>query len=412
MYTDAYISVRSFINKLNRDRIYTFSATSAFFLILSIFPFLILLLGLVQYTPLTEEFLLERIEDMVPELIFPVIESIVSEIYGNTGGTVVFVSALGTIWSASKGIMSIIRGINLCFNIDDKRNYFTVRLMSCAYTVIFAIALAFMLVMLVFGASLYNAVIKQIGPLYTVIAFFLKHRFIISIAVITLLLAVMYVFLPAKRNKFLDMLPGAFIAAVAISCFSALLSLYVKFFPNFSLVYGSLTSFILLMLWIYFIMYIVFLGGEVSHFFKIFMEMLKVKRQRNKALKYEAKMETKQLKINEKTMRHALKKQQKKNGGDGHAGDTQVFSDGSSDTVFRKPASGRETYESTPDATQVISRKTINSGLSKIEAEKQAESGSPVNRGDDEREHVKELFGDMDSVSDEEIDETKFIRKL
>ena len=401
MYTDAYISVRSFINKLNRDRIYTFSATSAFFLILSIFPFLILLLGLVQYTPLTEEFLLERIEDIFPELIYPVIESIVNEIYDNTGGTVVLVSAIGTIWSASKGIMSIIRGINLCFNIDDKRNYFTVRLMSCAYTVIFAIALAFMLIVLVFGATLYNVVIKQLGALYTVIAFFLKHRFIIAIVVLTLLLAVMYTFLPAKRNKFLNMIPGAFVAAAAISGFSALLSLYVKFFPNFSVVYGSLTSFILLMLWIYFIMYIVFLGGEVSHFFNIFMNMLKVKHQRNKALKYEAKMETKQLKINEKTMRHAMKKQQKKGGG--HANDTQYFSGNTADAPRTRSSSVRATSEQTPDATQVISREEINSGAAEMKNKDQYT---------DERESVKDLFGDMDSSSDDEIDETRFIRKL
>lgn len=380
MYTDAYISVRSFISKLSRDRVYTFSATSAFFLILSIFPFIILLLALVQYTPLTEEFLLNRIEDVFPELIYPVIESIVNEIYDNTGGTVVLISAIGTIWSASKGIMSIIRGINLCFNIDDKRNYFTVRILSCAYTVIFAIALAFMLIMLVFGATIYNVVIKRIGILYEFFAFVLKHRFIISVVILSLLLGAVYTFLPAKRNHFLYMLPGAVLASLAISGFSTLLSLYVNFFPNFSLVYGSLTSFILLMLWIYFIMYIVFLGAEASHFFRVFLEMRKLKRQRNKALKYEAKMETKQLKLKEKTLRQKRKK-----------GETYTEATGSDSRIYTSPADERETAA---DATQVLSSRN---GWGKKE----------------ERGSVQELFKDMDNVpDDDDIDETKFIRRL
>ncbi len=308
--------MKSFFQKIGRDKVYNYSASSAFFIILSIFPFLILILSIVQYTPLTEEFLLERFEFFLPPALFPLFQQIIEEIYSNTWATtLILVSAVAVLWSASKGIMAMIRGINVCFNIKDKRNWFRVRLQSCLYTFVFFIAFVLTMILLVFGKTIYEALIAQSGELekfFSIILFIVRKRFVISLAILTLIFMLIYTFFPAKNNRFLQMFPGAVIAAGAWIGLSELLSLYVKFFPNFSYTYGSLTTFVLLMLYLYFGLYIIFVCAEINHFFKSWIESIAIKRKRKKSMKYENTIERKQVRYETKKMKKEEKEELKR----------------------------------------------------------------------------------------------------
>ena len=296
MYTDAYLSIKSFLDKISRDRIYTFSATAVFFLILSVFPFLILLLTVLQYTPLTQEFLIDRIQYALPEIIAPIVVGMINELYNTTAGAaLILISALGAIWSASRGIMVVLRGVNVCFNINDKRNYFTVRVWSCFYVLVAFLMLIFALGFIAFGTSVYAAIKPYLGPLGALIHFVVSQRFPISIVVLTLIFMLLYKFFPAKHQKFFRMFPGAALAAVGWVLLSLLLSLYAKYFPNFTYTYGSITAIIVVMLYLYFAMYILFVCAELNFFMNIWFEMRYRKRLRNKARRYEQKMETRRL---------------------------------------------------------------------------------------------------------------------
>ena len=304
MIKEISLFVKSFLAKLRRDRIYNYAASSAFFIILSIFPFLILMITLMQYTPITEEFMLSLLEDFVQDPLYTILVQIIQEIYSTTAGAgVVFISALGALWSSSKGIMSMVRGLNGCFNIEDKRNYFHLRLLSCVYTIIMVIVLVFSLVLLLFGSTLYGLIRQYSAPVYTVLKFILRHSVFISVVLLTLLFAAMFCFLPAKSNRFFYMLPGAFGAAIAWILLSNILGLYVNLSPSFSYTYGSLTSFILVMLYLYFGMYIVFIAAEANQFFRLWIEKLLIRHRRKKALKYDAKMEARKQKEETKRLK-------------------------------------------------------------------------------------------------------------
>lgn len=304
MFTEVKLFVKSFIAKLRRDRIYNYAASSAFFIILSIFPFLILLITLMQYTPITKDFLMGILEDFVQDPMYTILSQILEEIYSTTAGAgVVLISALGALWSSSKGIMSMIRGLNSCFNIEDKRNYFQLRLLSCVYTVAMLIVMVFSLFLLLFGSTIYNLLHEYSIPLYTFFRFILKHSVFISAILLTALFTALFTLLPARKNNFLYMLPGAFVAAIAWMILSKILGLYVNLSPSFTYTYGSLTSFILVMLYLYFGMYIIFLAAELSQFFKLWLERLALRRRRKKALKYDRKMFAKQKKAQTKQLK-------------------------------------------------------------------------------------------------------------
>ena len=316
MFTNAYLFIKSFFRKIGKDRVYNYSASSAFFMILSIFPFLILTATIIKYTPLTEEFVIARFEFLLPDAIFPLIRQITEEIFSNTAGTtLILVSALGVIWSASKGVMSMIRGINTCFNINDKRNWVRVRLLSCLYTVVFIVAFILILILLVFGSILYNALsgyFVNISKFLSIVLFILRRRVIIAFIFLTLLFMLIYSRFPATKNKFLQMFPGAVLASGAFVGLSELLSVYVKRSPTFSYTYGSLTTFILLMLYLYFGMYIIFICAEINFYFKSWLLSEAAKRKRRKAMKYEASAERKQEKYETKKLKKEEKEELKR----------------------------------------------------------------------------------------------------
>ena len=77
--------------------------------------------------------------------------------------------------------------------------------------------------------------------------------------------AVLYMMLPNRKTTFVDQLPGALFSAVAWYLFSFGFSIYIEYTRAYTM-YGSLTTLMLFMFWLYFVMYIVLIGVEINHF--------------------------------------------------------------------------------------------------------------------------------------------------
>ena len=73
-----------------------------------------------------------------------------------------------------------------------------------------------------------------------------------------------YKFLPNHIVQLKVQLMGAAFSAVGWMIVSWIFSVYLNIFKGFSSMYGSLTTIVLIMLWLYFCMYILLLGGEVN----------------------------------------------------------------------------------------------------------------------------------------------------
>ena len=142
-----------FSKKVIRDAVTAYSGEAALYIIISLFPFLMFLLTLLKYLPFTQEELLIVLSRFVPNNIFSYIESLVEELY-TTSGTVLSITIVLALWSASRGILTVYRGLNSVYGIDETRNYFFLRLKSMLYTLVLCI----MLIMLLGGnRSAYTA---------------------------------------------------------------------------------------------------------------------------------------------------------------------------------------------------------------------------------------------------------------
>ena len=269
--------VRTFVKKCKTDNISAYAAQSAFFIILSIIPFLMLFISLLQYTPVTKGMLMITVDRLMPDYITPLLISMIEEIYTKNVG-LASASAIAAIWASAKGIQYLSRGLNGVYDIMETRNYFVLRARAILYTLVLVAAIVLALTLLVFGNSIQGLLTEHLPVVARLTQVILRLRSLIMLAVFSLFFALLFKVLPNRRAAIRSQLPGSVLCAVAWSVFSYGLSVYVDEFNGLSM-YGSLTTIVLLMLWMYFCMYIVLICGELNN---IYEEWWKEKQKQKK----------------------------------------------------------------------------------------------------------------------------------
>lgn len=238
-----------------------YSANASFFIILSAFPAIMLLLGLIQYTPITKDALLRGLEYVIPEVLEPLVSGIIEDLYTKASGALISITAISALWSASRGMLSILNGINAVYKLEENRGYFARRFIAVFYMLGFVISLVLTLLLNVFGNNIVDLLRKHLPELAGFGAFFINFRVIIIAVALTLCFMLIFKIFPNRKAAFARQLPGAAISAMGWLLFSTAFSIYVDNFGNYSYFYGSLAVIVIAMLWIYICIYILFIGA-------------------------------------------------------------------------------------------------------------------------------------------------------
>ena len=220
---------------------------ACFFMVLSLFPALVLVLGILRFTALEAADLMVLAAGFLPDALEVPAWELVSGVYRQSPPALLPLSALTALWSAGRGVYGLQRGLDAVYGVEDRRGWLSRRLASAVYTLFFIAALVLTLVLHVFLEG------RLVG-------------FFLLAAGQTGLFCAMYVFLPGQRRGFSESLPGALLASGGWMAFSALFSLYVEHFSGLANVYGSVYALALGMLWLYGCVSILFYGGVLNRY--------------------------------------------------------------------------------------------------------------------------------------------------
>lgn len=255
------------IEIVNSHHTGAYAAQAAYFFVLSLIPIIVLLITMVQFTNVTQEQVLESVMQVFPTSVEGLVRSIVMEVYSQTG-TAISLSVLMVVWAAGKGVLSITSGLNCIYDNTETRNYFYLRLRASVYTVLFIVAIVLSLVLSGFGNSIALLAQKYVPVITPVIDFLIQIRTHLNLLVLTLFSATIYKYLPNRKNSVKTtmrrQLPGAIFTACGWLILSMIFSIYLDVFKGFSSMYGSMTTIILIMIWLYMCMYVILLGGEIN----------------------------------------------------------------------------------------------------------------------------------------------------
>lgn len=250
--------------KIREMKIPYHAANAGYFIVLSVFPALVLLLSLLRYTNMDAGDLLDLLEGYLPEALLPAAQNLIIGTYAHTSKAMVSVSAVGALWSASRGIYGLLVGLNTIYGVQEDRGYWYTRLISVGYTFGFLVVLVLTLVLGVFGEELINMLPPAQGALGAFLTEVVDFRFLFILVLQVGLFTAMFMVLPNRKNSFEESLPGAVLASLGWLIFTKLFSFYVDNFSRYSNVYGSVYAVALSMLWLYFCLSIMFYGGAMN----------------------------------------------------------------------------------------------------------------------------------------------------
>ena len=260
---DIYQSIMNITADISANHVGAYAAQSAYFFMLCMIPIILLLLTMVQYTPVTKADVMTAVIQVFPSSVENLITSIVNQVYNQSTG-VIPVTIVVALWSAGKGVLAMASGLNCIYRCRETRNYIVLRIRATFYTVLFIVVIILLLVLSVFGNTLNLFIAEHIPFLRRVADQLIAARVFITPTVLVIFSLMLYRYLPNRRGRFRDQLPGAMFAAVGWMVISWVFSIYLDVFKGFSNMYGSLTTIVLIMLWMYFCMYCILLGGEMN----------------------------------------------------------------------------------------------------------------------------------------------------
>ena len=256
-----------FMDRVSGDHVGAYATQAAYFLIMSFIPCILFLTTLVRYTPLTYNVVRDAIIAFIPENLQSFVLGIVVDVYRRSTA-IVPLSAFVALWSAGKGLQSIINGLNTIYHVKETRNWLLTRIYAVFYTLSLVIALIISLLMLVLGNEIQAAVSRYVPFLGRIIARILGARAMLVFGVLFVVFLMLYKVLPNRKATFKSQIPGAFLIAIAWSVFSYGFSFYFEIFPGFSNMYGNLATIIMVMVWLYVCMNLLLYGAEINAYFE------------------------------------------------------------------------------------------------------------------------------------------------
>lgn len=243
-----------------------YAANAGFFIILSLFPALVLVLSLLRYTGLQVASLVEVLSDIIPTALMGTAEELILSTYESSSGALVGVSAVTAVWSASKGIYGLMRGLNNVCGVTEDRSWLHTRFVSVIYTFVFLGILLLTLVLHVFGGTLLELVPLSRNKRFRILSGIVDFRFLLLLALQTLVFMLLFAFLPNGRNRLRNTVPGALLASLGWLILSDLFSIYVEHFASLSNIYGSVYTIALAMLWLYFCLSLIFYSAAFNQY--------------------------------------------------------------------------------------------------------------------------------------------------
>lgn len=252
------------IKKIKDDDVFMLASQLAYSLIIAFFPFLIFLMTLVGRSSLSSDSVLAYLNTILPTSAYDLVKNTVVEVLNGSGSGLLSISLIFALWSASRGIAAVIRGLNKAYDEDERRGYFKLVIVSIFSTIGFAIAILAALFFFVLG-DVFRKVLMQYLPFDNfMIILWQMLRFALIIFFITLTFAALYHFAPSRKTGWKEVMPGAIAASLGWLIASLGFSFYVNNFANYSRFYGSLGAIIILLIWLYLSSAIVLIGGEIN----------------------------------------------------------------------------------------------------------------------------------------------------
>ena len=253
----------SFAKRMQKDHLGAYAATCAYFLMISFVPFFMIFTAIAGMTHMDVPELMGNFSAIIPSGLKGYIDSVILEV--NTKSYIFMpLSVLILIWSASKVLHALTNGLNVTSRVQETRGWFFLRFRSMFFVGFFFMIVTAALILSVFGQSIRDFFVNSGNAFGGAAAFFYRFRSLFGYIGLIFLFLFIYKFLPNCHYTFRSQFPGALLVSTIWVFVSYLLTLYYEHNQNFNDIYGSSTSMMLAMIWLYFCCFFLLFGAELN----------------------------------------------------------------------------------------------------------------------------------------------------
>ena len=242
------------------------SAALAYYLVLSIFPGLIVFSTVLVLIPVPDLFgrVLLLVGPVLPSDGMRVVYSVLRDVLSADRGTWLSVGMLGTIWTASAAFDAMIEGLDIAYDVDDDRPFWKTRLIAIGLAAVCGGLLLVALAVMVLGPRFGAWLASRLALSGVFAAVWPALRWVIAISFTVLAVELLYFLAPNVKQRFAATLPGAVLSVVVGDGLSFLLGIYFRHFANYNRTYGTLGGFVAFMTWLYWTSFILLVGAELN----------------------------------------------------------------------------------------------------------------------------------------------------
>ena len=281
----AFKYMEQLVFRYKDDDLPSMSAQITYYLILAFFPFLLFLINLVSFTPLSNDILITNFNKFLPKETGILVKNVIVQTLQSKSKTLLVFGMIGSLWAASKGVSAIIKGLNKVYNIAENRNFIKLNSISLISTIGITIMIIFSFIMIIVGEPIGIYVFGFVGAkaLFNIIWSLLRYG--IPLAMMFITFSLIFIYLPNRRLKFNNVIVGTIFTTFGWITTSVLFSFYVNNFSNYEKVYGSIGGVIALISWLYISTLIILIGGELNSINSYFKNNIKDKKYASFKLK-------------------------------------------------------------------------------------------------------------------------------
>lgn len=253
-----------FYGRFQSHEIPALGAQMSYYLVLAFFPFIIFLLTLLSFTPLTGDLALYDLSRLIPANAYDLVQDVVAQTMATRRHTLLSFGLLFTLWSAITGVNALIRGVNKAYSEQESRSFWKHTGISIVFTLGLVLVIILALTLLVAGKQLGTMFFAYLGVTRFFYLSWNLFRYLIPLAVMFLVFVLFYRFAPNRKTSWKQVIPGSVFTTLGWVATSWGFAYYVNHFANYSATYGSLGAFIVLLLWLYLSSMIILIGGEIN----------------------------------------------------------------------------------------------------------------------------------------------------
>lgn len=258
-------SIINVIKHSNIGEINSKAAEMSFYLLLSLFPFLMFSISSIVYIPIIHlNKYIMILENIMPESAYDLVSSLIYSAIDNRSMSLLITSFFLTVWASSRAVRSLIKAMNQSYRIKETRSYFKTIFISLIFTIGLLLMIFTSMIFLVYGEKIGFFIFGLIGLDNFFIGVWNICRYSVGISTVIIILVCLFRFTPNKKIKIKEAMPGAIVSAFGWLIVSFSYSFYTNSYARYEMIYGSIGGIIVLITWLYLSSWTILLGSEVN----------------------------------------------------------------------------------------------------------------------------------------------------